>query len=155
MQVTIRQLGPDDLVLMHALLDCFGEEFDEQDTYGENRPDEVYLRDLLGSDTFIALVALDEHSALVGGLAAYELKKFEQKRSELYIYDLAVAEAHRRCGIATSLIEALQPIAKKRGAWMIFVQADYVDEPAVKLYTKLGEREEVLHFDIPVRLSEK
>jgi aminoglycoside 3-N-acetyltransferase I len=33
---------------------------------------------------------------VVGGIAAYELKKFEQERSEIYIYDLAVASEHRR-----------------------------------------------------------
>jgi aminoglycoside 3-N-acetyltransferase I len=33
---------------------------------------------------------------------------------------------------------------------VIFVQADYVDAPAVALYEKLGRREEVLHFDIEV-----
>lgn len=33
---------------------------------------------------------------------------------------------------------------------MIYVQADYVDPPAIALYEKLGVREEVLHFDIPV-----
>jgi aminoglycoside 3-N-acetyltransferase I len=30
------------------------------------------------------------------------------------------------------------------------VQADLVDPPAIALYTKLGTREDVLHFDIPV-----
>ncbi len=34
------------------------------------------------------------------------------------------------------------------GAYVIFIQADHGDEPAVALYTKLGAREEVLHFDI-------
>jgi aminoglycoside 3-N-acetyltransferase I len=33
---------------------------------------------------------------------------------------------------------------------VIFVQADPVDAPAVALYTKLGVREDVLHFDIAV-----
>jgi aminoglycoside 3-N-acetyltransferase I len=33
---------------------------------------------------------------------------------------------------------------------VIFVQADYGDDPAIALYSKLGTREEVLHFDIPV-----
>jgi hypothetical protein len=28
------------------------------------------------------------------------------------------------------------------------VQADYGDDPAVALYTKLGVREDVMHFDI-------
>ena len=34
------------------------------------------------------------------------------------------------------------------GAYTIFVQADYGDEPAIALYTALGTREDVLHFDI-------
>jgi len=44
----------------------------------------------------------------------------------------------------------LKPIARERGAWVIFVQADNADDPAIQLYTKLGAREDVLHFDIPV-----
>ena len=76
------------------------------------------------------------------------LDKLEQRRSEIYIYDLAVAEAHRRQGIATALIEELKDIASRIGAWVIYVQADYGDEPAVALYEKLGTREDVMHFDI-------
>ena len=34
---------------------------------------------------------------------------------------------------------------------MIKVQADQDDEPAINLYTKLGVREDVLHFDILVK----
>ena len=49
---------------------------------------------MLGSDSFIALAA-SKGGEVVGGIAAYELKKFEQPRSEIYIYDLAVAAAHR------------------------------------------------------------
>jgi aminoglycoside 3-N-acetyltransferase I len=60
--------------------------------------------------------------------------------------------AHRREGIATALIEELKRIAATRGAYVIFVQADTgaEDEPAIALYTKLGTREDVLHFDIVV-----
>ena len=83
-----------------------------------------------------------------GGLVAYVLPKFEQARSEIYIYDLAVASMHRRAGIATMLIEALRGIARERGAYVIYVQADYGDDPAVALYTRLGTREDVMHFDI-------
>jgi aminoglycoside 3-N-acetyltransferase I len=88
--------------------------------------------------------------AVVGGLAAYVLEKFEQERSEIYIYDLAVAEHVRRRGIATALIGELRGIAKARGAWVIYVQADRGDEPAIRLYESLGMREDVLHFDISV-----
>lgn len=146
----IDPLSPDDLDAMHGLLDMFGQAFDEVDTYGRARPDDAYLRRLLGSDTFIALVAVAD-GRVVGGLAAYELRKFEQARSEVYIYDLAVAGPHRRRGIATALIERLKGIAAARGAYVIFVQAEYGDDPAIALYEKLGVREEVLHFDIPTR----
>ena len=48
------------------------------------------------------------------------------------------------------MIEALKPIARARGAWVVMVQADPPDAPAVALYDKLGTREAVYHFDIAV-----
>ncbi len=59
-----------------------------------------------------------------------------------------MAEHRRRQGIATALIAELQGIAAAFGAWVIYVQADYGDEPAIALYEKLGTREDVMHFDI-------
>ena len=134
---------------MEGLTTVFGEAFDEPETYGRARPGADYLRRLLSSDSFIALAAL-KGSEVVGGLAACELRKFEQARSEIYIYDLAVASPHRRQGIATALILELKRIAATRGAYVIFVQADRGDTPAIQLYSKLGIREDVLHFDIEV-----
>jgi aminoglycoside 3-N-acetyltransferase I len=146
----IQRVGSGDIAIMHGILTVFGEAFGDSDTYGKARPSTAYLQRLLESDTFIALAAIRE-DAVVGGLAAYELPKFEQERSEIYIYDLAVAAAHRRKGIATALITELEAIAAARGAYVIFVQADPSDEPAVALYSKLGKREDVMHFDIDVR----
>lgn len=146
----IHQLTEQDINLMKALLRVFGDAFDEEATYCQAQPTENYLRQLLRRDHFIALVALNQ-GEVVGGLAAYELHKFEQARSEIYIYDLAVSAEHRRQGIATALIEALKKIALDRQAYVIFVQADYGDDPAIALYTKLGIREDVLHFDIAVK----
>ncbi|MGB7211427.1 MAG: AAC(3)-I family aminoglycoside N-acetyltransferase [Gemmatimonadales bacterium] len=151
MTIRVRQLTPDDIALMNALLATFGEAFHDVSTYTAHRPSADYLRRLLGSDTFIALAAL-KGDEVVGGIAAYELHKFEQERSEIYIYDLAVASGHRRQGAATALIEELKKVAAKRGAYVIFVQADtgIEDEPAISLYTKLGTPEDVVQFDIPV-----
>lgn len=143
----VRRIGPDDLAVMEDLLTMFGEAFDEEATYGASRPDAEYLRRLLAGEYFIALAAVED-GRVVGGLAAYELPKFEQSRSEIYIYDLAVAASYRRRGIATALIDELRRIAAARGAYVVFVQADHGDEPAIALYTKLGVREDVLHFDI-------
>lgn len=156
----IRQLQPDDAGLMDALLDFFAEAFDDPASYSRQRPGADYVRKLLGGDSFIALAAFDgdvRAGSITGALCAYQLRKFEQERSEIYIYDLAVAATHRRRGIATALIQSLQEIAAARGAWVIFVQADTEpeDEPAIALYSKLGVRENVLHFDIPVRATSK
>jgi aminoglycoside 3-N-acetyltransferase I len=147
--VDIRELTHADEAVMKSLLATFGRAFDEAQTYGGNQPSADYLQRLLSSDYFIALAAL-KNGEVVGGLAAYELRKFEQERSEIYIYDLAVAEEHRREGIATALIQRLQKLAAARGAYVIYVQADVGDEPAIALYSKLGVREDVLHFDIEV-----
>lgn len=145
----IHRLTSTDTALMDAMLTTFGEAFDDVETYGRHRPGAAYMERLLGSDHFIALAATVDGD-VVGGLAAYVLQKFEQERSEIYIYDLAVAEAHRRKGAATALILELRKIAGTYGAHVIFVQADLGDEPAIALYTKLGMREDVLHFDIAV-----
>jgi aminoglycoside 3-N-acetyltransferase I len=149
MSVKVCHLAPDEVGLMQGLIAAFGEAFNEVETYSGNKPSGAYLAQLLGSDYFIALAAV-KNNEVVGGLAAYELRKFEQQRSEIYIYDLAVLEGHRREGIATALIYKLRRIAETRGAYVIFVQADVGDEPATALYTKLGIREDVLHFDIAV-----
>lgn len=151
MTLNIHLLTANDVALMDKLLRTFGDAFEEVETYTSKRPSDDYLRQLLGRDYFIALVAVKGND-VVGGIAAYELIKFEQERSEIYLYDLAVASAHRREGVATALIRRLQEIAVERGAYVIFVQADtgIDDEPAIALYSKLARREDVLHFDIAV-----
>lgn len=146
----VRVLGRGDMAPMRGMLAMFGRAFDDCDTYGTRPPDDAYLARLLASDTFVAIAALHE-DAVVGGLAGYVLPKFEQARAEFYIYDLAVDERHRRQGVATALIGTLQQLAAQRGIYVIFVQADHGDDPAIALYTKLGVREDVLHFDIQPR----
>ncbi|MBL8262859.1 MAG: AAC(3)-I family aminoglycoside N-acetyltransferase [Xanthomonadaceae bacterium] len=145
----IDRLGPGDAGAFADLNTLFGEVFEDMETYTGQRPDAEYLRSLLADDGVFALAAIED-DAVIGGLVAYTLRKFERQRSEVYIYDLAVSVAHRRRGIATALIHALQRLATERGAWVIFVQADHGDDPAIALYTKLGTREDVLHFDIAV-----
>ncbi len=131
----------------------FGQAFDDVETYTSAQPTAQYLKSLLSSDQFFALAAIQEDE-VIGGLAAYLLQKFEQERSEIYIYDLAVSEEHRRRGVATSLISELQHIAAFRGAYVIYVQADPTDQPAVALYSRLGKRADVLHFDIAPQLPD-
>jgi aminoglycoside 3-N-acetyltransferase I len=147
--VQVQHLSPADLDLLRELNAVFAEAFEDARTYLDAPPPDDYCRRVLGREHVIVLVARVQE-AVVGGLVAYELFKLERARSEIYIYDLAVAEAHRRQGIATRLIGQLRAIAQQRGAWVVYVQADHGDDPAIALYDKLGVREEVLHFDLPV-----
>ncbi|MEA2786898.1 MAG: aminoglycoside 3-N-acetyltransferase [Candidatus Eremiobacteraeota bacterium] len=150
MACNIRRLTGRDVPAMRELTAMFSEAFEDSENYESRPPSDAYLRTLLDRPDVIVLSAYNETSAPVGGLVAYVLAKFEQERSEAYIYDLAVAQQHRRRGIATDLIRALRRIARELGVYVIFVQADPPDAPAVALYESLGSRDDVFHFDIPV-----
>ena len=141
------QLERSDVARLKQLLAVFGEAFEDVAAYQAAVPREDYLESFLADQRCITVVAMDG-DAVTGGLVAYELPKFEQERKEIYIYDLAVQAAHRRRGIATGLIVTLKAIARARGAYVIYVQADRGDAAAIALYAKLGTREDVLHFDI-------
>ena len=136
--------------MLRQMIHLFGEVFEEPETYLSEKTSSSYLEGLLRKQHIIFLAALDENK-IIGGLAAYVLDKFEQERSEVYIYDLAVHSDYRRQGIATTLINLLKNTVSSTNAWVIYVQADKTDEPAILLYESLGEREDVFHFDIPVK----
>ncbi len=147
-RISIRLLQPGDGAALRAMLGMFGAAFEDCAHYVSKQPGDRYLECLLASETFIAVAAY-AGSTVIGGLAGYVLPKFEQERSEFYIYDLAVEQGYRRQGVATALIGELRRVAAQRGVYVIFVQADYGDDAAVALYTKLGSREDVMHFYIP------
>lgn len=152
MAFTIHRLASGDIAHFRALNVLFGKAFEDAESYAGKPPKDAYAKKVLSKESIIPLVALSE-GQVIGGLVAYELDKLEQERSEIYIYDLAVDDAFRRQGIATALINELGEIAAARGAWVIYVQADYGDDPAIALYTKLGTREDVMHFDIAIKDS--
>jgi aminoglycoside 3-N-acetyltransferase I len=144
---TLARLGPNDLDRLRRLNAMFADAFEDPAHYVGAPPDDAHANAVLARDDIFVLVALDG-TEVVGGLVAYTLPKLEQARSEVYLYDLAVAASHRRQGLATALIRQLQALARAAGAWVVYVQADRGDEPAIALYTRLGQREDVLHFDL-------
>ncbi|MEO1573977.1 MAG: AAC(3)-I family aminoglycoside N-acetyltransferase [Pseudomonadota bacterium] len=148
-EIDVVRLGPDDVSAMRALLTVLGTAFEDLPRYRSQPPGDDYLKKQLARPSVVVLCALED-DAVVGGLIAYDLPKFEQARSEMYLYDIAVADTHRRRGVATALIERLKVIASDAGAWVIFVQADDDDPPAIALYRGLGTEERVRHFDVPV-----
>jgi aminoglycoside 3-N-acetyltransferase I len=144
---SVSRLGPADVALARQLNALFAAAFEDPDAYASRLPDNKYLGSVLAKQ-HVAILVATIGAEVIGGLVAYQLDKLEQARSEFYIYDLAVAAEWRRKGVATALIDNLRVVARTAGAWVIYVQGDYGDEPALALYDKLGVREEVLHFDI-------
>jgi aminoglycoside 3-N-acetyltransferase I len=140
-------LNSSDVALMRGMLGTFAKAFEEPETYLSKQPNDNYLSEPLAKAHFIAICAVDD-DAVIGALAAYQLDKFEQDRRQIYIYDLALDKDFRRRGVATAMINALREEAVRRDAYVIFVQADLVDAPAIALYEKLGVKETAHHFDI-------
>jgi len=149
MTLPVRLLGPGDEAALRGLNALYAEVFDEHETYPGAPPDEDYLRGVLAKP-HIALFVAEDDGAVIGGLTLYLLDRPERAWSEGYIYDLGVAEPYRRQGIARRLIQAACDWSAARGAWVVYVQADQGDDPAIALYSSMGQREDVLHFDIPL-----
>ena len=147
MNYTFAHLTPADVDTMKDLLRVFGDAFEDVEHYQGAVPSDAYLQSLLAMPHFIVLVAR-HGDEVVGGLAAYELAKFERERREIYIYDLAVARRIAGRASPGRLIGELKGIARTRRAYVIYVQADRGDDPAIALYESCGTREDVHHFDI-------
>lgn len=152
MQYLYQRLTTDRVADLEQLRHVFARAFGEDDAWSANKPSSSYLEKILADRNYIAVVAKESSGEVVGGLTAHVLPKIDHERSEIYLYDLAVAIGYRRQGIATQLITELKSIAKTFGAYTIFVQADNEDVEAVGLYTKLssGRETNITHFDIDV-----
>lgn len=96
-----------------------------------------YIDGLLRRPDFWAIAAfLEGH--LVGGLTAHLLPMTRTEAAEIFIYDIAVREEHRRKGIGRGLILALRESAGAHGVEEIFVPADDDDQHALSFYEALG-----------------
>ncbi len=148
-EIAIDRLKAADEQAFRELLAVFAEAFEEPETYLEKQPSSAYLRDLLAGPDCIALAARAD-GRVVAGLTAYVWRKFEQERKEVYVYDLAVAEAYRRRGIATALLLEMKRVAAALGAYLIVIQTEADNAEARAVYSRLGRSEEALSFDIDV-----
>ena len=144
MGYSVRRLGAGDLIAFRALNYLFGEVFEEPDNYHDHPPSDGYCEQLL-SDPGVFLVVAETDGNIIGGLAGYIWRKFEQERNEAYIYDLAVIEEYRRQGVATALINEVRSIARETGSWVVIIESEEGDEVPTRLYRKLANHEEMAH----------
>ncbi len=144
------RLGAGDIAAYREMLDIFAQSFDDFARYSAAQPSDDYIAGLLGRPECIALVARSA-GGVIAGLTAYALPRFEQAGTEVYLYDLAVDEAHRGRGVATALIGRLRGVARDIGASVVFVQAHADDAAAIAVYDRIGRRADVVQFDIAPR----
>jgi ribosomal protein S18 acetylase RimI-like enzyme len=127
---------------LKALVRLYAEVFETQSF---TMPSAGYLQALLEKEHVMFFTALSG-GEVVGGLTAYVLPSVYFEKSEIYIYDLAVATEYQRKGIGRQLINALKEYCKEAGR-EIFVQADIEDQHAIDFYKATGGRsEDVIHF---------
>ena len=128
----IRRLGPGDAGVVEAGAHLFD---------GPPQKDAVtrFLTDPI-HHLFFALV--DRRP--VGFVSGVELTH-PDKGTEMFLYELAVDEEHRRRGIGTQLVEALRDLARGRGCYGMWVLTDHDNEAALGTYRRAGSDEESTH----------
>jgi ribosomal protein S18 acetylase RimI-like enzyme len=92
---------------------------------------------LLADSRSLLLVAFEAERP-VGFVLAPELPRRHGDRANLFVYEVDVAESHRRRGIASALLARLAELARERGIRVGFVLTEPDNEPANALYRSAG-----------------
>ena len=92
---------------------------------------------LLADPRTFMLVAFDAERP-VGLVLAHELPRRHGLPAKLFVYEVDVAESHRRRGIASALLARLAELARERGIPAGFVLTEPDNGPANALYRNAG-----------------
>lgn len=92
---------------------------------------------MLASETDHLLIALSGGRP-VGFALAHELRRLDGTRPELFLYEIATDEAHRRQGVARRLIAGLRDLGRQRQARLMFVLTHAHNQAAMGLYAATG-----------------
>jgi len=121
----IKRLGPSDEERVMAAAHLFDY---------PPRPDAV-SRFLADPNHHLLIAYADDAPA--GFVSGVELTN-PDKGTEMFLYELAVDEAHRRQGIGTALVEALRDLARKQGCYGMWVLTEADNAAAGATYRKAG-----------------
>jgi aminoglycoside 3-N-acetyltransferase I len=105
----------------------------------------------LGRPGHHLLFAYDDAGAAVGMISGVEMTH-PDKGTEMFIYELGVAPAARRRGVATELVRALAGVARASGCYGMWVGTETDNGAAQATYRKAGASEEapfvLLNWDL-------
>lgn len=127
MGVQVRRLGAADVVAAERTIRALK---------GSCRTPEALTAFL--SDPANVLVAADVDGAPAGFLLAYRLARIDRDAGQMFIYEVDVAPAHRRKGLATALIERIRDLALAEGMIELFVLTSRGNGAARALYSRSG-----------------
>lgn len=99
-----------------------------------------YLHGFLKSKTNVLFVALDGDTP-VGFLLAYELERIDSPKPMMLLYEVEVAEAYRRQGIASTMIQGLKEICRERGILKMWVLTNEANRAAMRTYESTGGKQ--------------
>ncbi|HMS66622.1 MAG TPA: GNAT family N-acetyltransferase [Saprospiraceae bacterium] len=144
MDVVIKKLEEAEIQYFKQLLTVFDIVF-EYEPYA--RPNEAHLAKLLRENSCHVFVAL-LNDQVIAGLTAYVLEQYHSTKPILYIQDLAVLTAYQRQGVGKKLMFAAKAYCMNQNFQLLSVQAEKLDEEAVKFYHGLGPDEvlEAVYF---------
>jgi aminoglycoside 3-N-acetyltransferase I len=129
MEVDVRRLGPGDEDAVYAARSLF-----------DDAPQAQATRRFLAEPTHHLLVAYDGSDTPVGLVSGVELTH-PDKGTEMFLYELGVAESARRRGVGVTLVQALAALAREQGCYDMWVLADADNAAAQATYVRAGGRE--------------
>jgi ribosomal protein S18 acetylase RimI-like enzyme len=127
--VRVRRLGPEDGALAAEAV----RRVKEADV------DADHLEDFLKKAENLLIVAEDDGGP-AGFLLAYALDRVDRDRRMVCLYEIGVAAASRRRGLATAMIDALLAWCRAQGVMKTWVITDRSNEAALRLYAATGGR---------------
>jgi aminoglycoside 3-N-acetyltransferase I len=144
MKTDIQILQSDNITELNELISVFENVFN-MESY--ERPNQTHLQNLLEKPTFFAVIAKNEDK-IIAGLTVYILEQYHSEKPLAYIYDLAVLTEFQRMGVGKKLVGFTIDYCRKKGFEEVFVQAEKVDDYAIKFYrsTNPTNEEQVVHF---------
>lgn len=138
MSVSIRAMEPGDEAIVRAAASLFDHE-------PQGAWTDAFLADP-GHHLLIAFVD-DQPAGFVSGVVV----RHPDKGPEMLLYELGVAEQHRRQGIGTALAASLRDLSRSLGHRAMWVIIDADDEVPAATYLAAGaterERAELLSWD--------
>jgi ribosomal protein S18 acetylase RimI-like enzyme len=100
-------------------------------------PTEAWAEKFLSSDGHHLFVAVDDSGDPIGFVSGVETTH-PDKGTEMFLYELSVAEPHRNRGIGTALVRSLAELARDAGCYGMWVGTEPDNAAAIATYRATG-----------------